>query len=180
MNIFDHIVPLKNCALELFVDPEPLGEGASRKVYALRRDPDLVLKIEDAGRTFNNQTEWMIWQEVKDWPIADWFAPCVAIDSWGSALLQRRTEPFECERDFREALRKTRGGYLPTLFSDTHHENFGMLDGRVVCHDYGYHKLFYQGAQAMCQELGLLEFDEPAARINTHRSNRKGQLHLDL
>lgn len=180
MTVFDHIVPIKNCILELFVESEPLGEGASRTVYAVRDDATLVLKVERTGKTFHNMTEWLVWQEVKDWPIADWFAPCLKIDSWGTALLQRRTVPFASEREFRDALRQTRGGYLPSIFSDTHYDNFGMLNGIVVCHDYGYHKMIYNGAKALCEELGYLEYDAPATIIRTHRPNEEGQLSLDL
>jgi len=178
--IFDEVQQLKNCVLELFVGIDPIGEGNSRRVYTLTRDDSLVLKIEYTGKTFHNPVEWLVWNEVKDWPINDWFAPCIAIDSWGSALLQRRTQPFESEKDFNEALRRTRGGRLPEILADTHYHNFGLLNDQVVCHDYGYHRFLRQGAQAMCQELGYLQFDEPADTVKTHRFNQEGQLHFDL
>lgn len=180
MTVFDHLTQIKNCILELFVEDEPLGEGASRTVYAVRDEPTLVVKVERTGKTFHNQTEWLLWQEVKDWPVADWFAPCLKIDSWGTALLQRRTVPFTSEREFREALRATRGGQLPSIFSDTHFDNFGMLNGVVTCHDYGYHKMFHTGARALCEELGYMKYDAPEPIIRTHRNNQKGQLSLDL
>lgn len=180
MNIFDEQVAVKNCVLELFVDVEPIGEGASRRVYTLPMDDTLVLKLEYTGKTFHNSVEWLVWNEVKDWPIADWFAPCVSIDSWGSALLQRRTQPFACEQDFKDAMQRTRGGYLPTIFADTHYDNFGLLNDLVVCHDYGYHRMLRNGAQMMCQEMGYMQFDPPADQVKTHRNNAKGQLSLDL
>lgn len=180
MTVFDHLTQIKNCILELFIDEEPIGEGASRTVYAVKGDPSVVVKVERTGHTFHNMTEWLVWQEVKDWPIADWFAPCVKIDSWGTALMQRRTRPFQSEREFREALRKTRGGLLPSVFADTHYHNFGMLNEVVVCHDYGYHKMLYNGAKSLCEELGYLEFDPPATMVITQRDNQKGQLSLDL
>ena len=179
MTIFDHIPKIKDCILELLVG-ESLGEGASRSVYSLEERPDIVLKVERTGHTFHNPTEWMVWHEVKDWPIADWFAPCIEIDSWGTALLQRRTEPFENERAFREALRRTRGGLLPTVFADTHYHNFGMLNGQVTCHDYGYHKMYHGGARAMCEELGYIKYDPPEANVETHRVDNGDQYALDL
>jgi hypothetical protein len=179
-SLFDEITQIKNCALETLIDPEPIGVGNSRRVYSLVRDDTLVIKLEYSGRTFHNQVEWLVWQEVKDWPINDWFAPCVSIDSWGSALIQRRTQPFDSEQDFKDALRRSRGGRLPEMLADTHYHNFGMLNDQVVCHDYGYHRFLRQGAQAMCQELGYLQFDEPPHTVKTHRPIDKGQLNLDL
>lgn len=179
MTVFDHGTGVKNCILEIFVG-DLIGEGASRCVYEVRDKPDLVLKVETAARTFHNSTEWLVWREVKDWPIADWFAPCLDIDGWGTAMIQKRTTPFESERDFRDALRSTRGGLLPDVFSDTHFENFGMLNGCVTCHDYGYHKMLQGGARSMCEELGYIEYDAPEPMVRTHRNNQGGQLVLDL
>lgn len=179
MIIYEHTSAVKNCILELLVG-DVLGEGASRAVYALPSDPTLVLKVEHSGRTFHNPTEWLIWEEVRGWPISDWFAPCLSIDSWGTSMTQRRTIPFESEEDFKLALKNTRGGRIPSVFSDTHYHNFGMLNGSVTCHDYGYHKMLEGGARAMCEELGYINIDPPPPAVKTHRKRRNTQLELDL
>jgi hypothetical protein len=177
--IHDECKTNRESIIDLYVGKK-IGGGASRRVYELVGDSSRVMKVEHTGWSFHNQTEWRIWQEVKQWPIADWFAKCIDIDACGNILIQQRTVPFECEQDFREQLRKTRGGYLPTCFADTHYGNFGMLDGRVTCHDYGYHKFLVFGAERTCQELGYLEYDKPPPEVWTQRKLEVGQLALDL
>lgn len=149
----------KNSILDLMIG-KCIGSGASRRVYEVRSDKSLVLKVEYEGGTFHNQQEWLIWKEMKDWPIADWFAPCVDIDGYGNVLIQRRTEPFTSEKDFRIALQRTRGGVIPDIFSDIHYANFGMLDGRVTCHDYGYHAMYEGAARRLSIDAGYLTIDD--------------------
>lgn len=170
---------LKDSALHLFVG-DKIGGGASRHVYAIEGDDTRVLKIEHTGKTFHNQTEWLIWQEVKDWPISDWFAPCIDIDGYGNVMIQGRTEPFECNKDFRDAVTKTRGGVIPAVFDDIHYGNFGLYDGRVTCHDYGYHKFFEQIAREMSVEAGYIKYDDPEQKdaMKPHDFTEDGQLVL--
>lgn len=175
--VWDHNGPIKNSILSLFVG-DKIGSGASRDVYSLLHRPDCVLKVEFEARTFNNQTEWLVWEEMRGWPIADWFAPCVDIDSYGNVLIQKRTKPFRCEKDFHAALTKTRGGVVPAVFDDVHYGNFGMLDGRVVCHDYGYHRFFEKAARDMSVEAGYITFDKPEPE--EYDVTEGGQLALDL
>jgi hypothetical protein len=179
-NIWDESINLKNSALTLFFG-DCLGSGASRRVYSILNDHTTVAKVEYVGRTFNNQTEWLVWQEVKDWPISDWFVPCVEIDSYGNVLLQRRTEVFQCEYDFKAALTRTRGGIIPKSFADIHYGNFGLYDGRVACHDYGYHRFFENGARQMSIDAGYITLDEPH-QIPTPQFDvaQGGQLALNL
>ena len=127
----DYIGPIKNSILYAFVGDQ-IGSGASRDVFEVEHDKTIVMKVERTGRTFHNQTEWLVWKEVKDWPIAEWFAPCTGIDGYGNVLFMKRTEPFDCEKDFKAAVTKTRGGVIPKVFDDVHYANFGMLDGRVT------------------------------------------------
>lgn len=176
-NLYDYCDPLKNSVLSLLVG-ERIGSGASRDVYALPHDKTLVMKVETSGKTFHNQTEWLVWQEMKDWPVSDWFAPCVEIDSYGNVLFQRRTEPFQSEKEFHAAVTRTRGGVIPKIFDDVHYGNFGMLDGRVACHDYGYHTIFEQIAREMSIDAGYITFDkeEPVE----HDFTDGGQLALDI
>lgn len=177
----DELLKEKDSILSLFVG-ERLGSGASRHVYALEGDDTRVLKVEYVGRTFNNQTEWLVWEVVKEWPISDWFAPCYDIDVYGNVLIQARTEPFESSKDFHAAVRSTRGGVIPSVFDDVHYANFGMYDGRVTCHDYGYHKFFEQVARDMSIEAGYIKFDDPEQNdaAKPHDFTEGGQFVLNI
>lgn len=175
--LYEYNGPLKNSILSLFVG-DKIGSGASRDVYEIAHDPSIVMKVERSARTFHNQTEFLIWQEMKDWPIADWFAPCIDIDSYGNVLLQRRTEGFESEREFRAAITRTRGGYIPKVFDDIHFANFGILDGRVTCHDYGYHGFFEQVARDMSIAAGYIKLDRE--ELTDFDVTDGGQLALDI
>lgn len=107
---------------------EKIGSGLHRTVFACRIDPSLVVKVEVGSCSFANVREWELWDEVhstKD--VARWLAPCVAISPCGSVLLQRRAE--KCDK----------GRYpekVPAWFGDMKFDNFGMLDGKLVCVDY--------------------------------------------
>lgn len=170
---------LKNSALNLVVG-RSLGSGASRRVYELLYDKTLVMKVEHTGKTFHNQTEWLIWECVREWPISDWFAPCVDIDGYGNVLIMKRTEPFESEKDFKAAITRTRGGVIPKVFDDIHYGNFGLYDGRVTCHDYGYHTFFEQIAREMSVDAGYITFDPPVEPPKPYDVTQGGQLALDL
>ncbi len=175
INDFNHTI--RNSILAMFIGDE-IGRGASRTVFEVLHDSSLVMKVERTGRTFHNQTEYLVWQEVKNWPIGDWFSPVVDIDSYGNVLFQKKTTPFESEKEFNAALTMTRGGVLPRVFDDIHFANFGMLDGRVTCHDYGYHTFFEQVSRDMSIDAGYITFDkdEPVAYDVTEG----GQLALNL
>ncbi len=178
-NLQDEGPLLKNSAISLMVG-ESIGSGASRRVYALKYDPTLVLKVEHTGWTFHNQMEYLIWEEVRRWPISDWFVPCVDIDAYGNVLIQKRTEPFKSEKDFKAALQRTRGGVIPAVFDDIHFGNFGLYDGRVTCHDYGYNHFFHQMAREMSVEAGYIKFDDSQQKVEEHDFTEGGQLALDL
>lgn len=105
-----------------------LGRGIGRKVYVCRLDPRFVVKVEDRGEAFQNIVEWETWQAVREDREARWFAPCVSISPAGSVLIQRRTEP---------ASHSEYPKRMPVFLGDYKRENFGMLDGKLVCHDYG-------------------------------------------
>lgn len=175
----DEFPTLKNSILSLTVG-RCIGSGASRRVYESLWDSSLVIKVEHAGKTFHNQTEWLIWQEVKHWHVLrDWYAPCIDIDGYGNVLIQKRTEPFDCKDEFKKAITRTRGGVIPAIFDDIHYGNFGMLDGVVVCHDYGYHKFFEKIAQDMSIDAGFLKYDDPELpKIEAHDFTEDGQLVL--
>lgn len=128
-NIHDEPEHLKESTLLLFVG-EKLGSGAYRRVYEIAGRDDVVLKLEHEQR-FNNVSEWLVWEAVKGTANEKWFAPCIDISGSGHALIQRRTEVFD-ENGFREAVEA-----IPAFFDDIHFGNWGMMDGRPVCHDYG-------------------------------------------
>jgi hypothetical protein len=174
----NYVDPLKNSILTMFLG-QCLGKGSSREVYELVHDASLVMKVETSSRTFHNQTEWLVWQEMKEWPISDWFAPCTDIDPYGNVLIQKRTEPFDTDRKFKAALTRTRGGVIPSVLHDIHFANFGMLDGQVVCHDYGYHGFFEQIGRNMSIHAGYITYDDPYDE-EKHDFTDGGQLVLDI
>lgn len=115
---------------------EKLGEGTAREVHSWLIDPRLVAKIETGYGSFQNVQEWEAWRSVEHTDHAQWFAPCVTISGSGVWLLQRRTKP---------CLDSQLPDRVPAFFSDLKVENWGMLKGRPVCHDYGLHLLHERG-----------------------------------
>lgn len=116
-----------------------LGRGSARQVYRHPQRPDLVIKVEDAGGSFQNVVEWTAWEQVKHTKWAKWFAPCLEISPTGVVMIQKLTQPLP--KDLRTF-------QLPNLLSDFKPENFGMLDGQVVAHDYGVGNFFSNGIGA--------------------------------
>jgi len=108
--------------------PDRIGRGTAREVFANRLDPDTVWKVEDTGRSFQNVNEWEYWKHVELSEMSLWLAPCVAVSATGSILLQKRTYPVPIG----DLPKK-----VPAVFTDLKTSNWGMYDGRVVCHDYG-------------------------------------------
>lgn len=122
-----------------------LGEGRDRAVYACRFDPSLVVKVDhrvaDGSTERQNEAEWRLWQVVEEGAtepsggrdkfrrIRRWLAPCVGLSDAGTFLVQRRTEPLPA--DYRLPRK------MPRFLYDLKRSNFGLLDGRLVCHDYG-------------------------------------------
>lgn len=108
---------------------EEIGSGISRQVFTHRFDKNLVIKIEQEGSWFQNIHEYKIWEEIQYWKkMSKWFAPCEYLSPNGVVLIQRRVSP---------AYEKDLPTSLPAFFTDIKAENFGMLDGRIVCFDYG-------------------------------------------
>lgn len=105
-----------------------IGKGSAREVYHLKTNADFVVKIETRIRSFQNIAEWEIWSFVQGGPLEKWFAPCQFISNAGTVLIQRKVTPLrECELPKK----------LPALLGDLKIENFGLLNGRFVCCDYG-------------------------------------------
>jgi hypothetical protein len=109
-----------------------IGQGCSRKVFLSKLDSSLVIKVEEAGRSFNNIREWELWEDVRhDKNAARWLAPCVNISLCGTILIQKRTEPAH-KRRFPKVLPRW-------IATDLKYQNWGLLDGKIVCHDYASH-----------------------------------------
>jgi hypothetical protein len=121
-----------------------LGRGQSRTTYVYAVTPEYVVKVETDAGDFQNVLEWEMWQTVKDTEHARWFAPCVLISGNGSILIMRRTEPVPvC------LLPKS----LPDFLCDFKPDNYGLLNGKVVCHDYGKHLGLERGLSKRMQKV---------------------------
>lgn len=110
---------------------DQIGEGIHRKVWTCRIRDDLVVKVEvdDEWRYFANAREmqfWCDWQYHK--PVAQWLAPCEYMSPDGRVMLQRRCDPVPPSYKLPDK--------LPSFLTDVKRENFGLLDGRLVCVDY--------------------------------------------
>ena len=108
---------------------DKISEGSARSVYQCRLRPDLVVKVENRAGSFQNIEEFNTWEMVRETGQAKWFAPVEYISTCGIAMLMRKTEsgPMFAYPE-----------QMPTFFTDLKYENFGWLDGRLVCHDYGF------------------------------------------
>lgn len=114
---------------------EKLGEGIDRCVFAHGLDDGLVVKFETcASGRFQNVAEWLLWQHAEAEQVvgrtvlSDWLAPCHSISPNGVVLIQSRTTPAELGDMPAKA---------PTWLGDYKLSNYGLLNGRVVAHDYG-------------------------------------------
>ena len=126
MDLSDSFVtPLSKGLLDI-VCAELLGEGLSRKVYVYKLDPSLVVKFEFHGGYFQNVIEWKTWIDMLGNRYRRWFAPCREISPCGTVLIMERATQFP-DKSFS----------VPGFFEDVKHDNFGLIDGKVVCVDYG-------------------------------------------
>jgi hypothetical protein len=108
-----------------------LGEGIHRKVFECKLRPDLVVKVEfdTEYRPFSNVLEQCFRNEHSEYKkVADWLAPCEYLSPDGRVLLQRKARPLHDDDVLPEV--------VPAFLTDLKLENFGMLDGRLVCVDY--------------------------------------------
>jgi hypothetical protein len=102
---------------------------------------------EDSGR-FQNVIEWETWKRVEGTKFEKWFAPCRWISPSGIVLVMSKTIPAT---DYPKK--------MPAFLWDFKRTNYGMLDGRLVCHDYGTHKMFENGMTKRMHEADW--HDEP-------------------
>ena len=108
-----------------------LGSGVYRDVFECAIDDKYVVKVEPAGRMKGiNILEWHNWETNRyAEAFSKWLAPCKLISPNGRVLIMRKTEPL------RVADLPT---LLPEFLMDIKPENAGMLEGRLVFHDYPY------------------------------------------
>lgn len=103
-----------------------IARGTYRYVFFCLLSDDFVVKVEKGG-SHHNAMEWQMWDQFKNVDhVSKWLAPCVNISACGRVLIQRRTTPLIELPD-----------KMPVWLSDFKVQNYGMFDGRVVCHDYG-------------------------------------------
>lgn len=107
---------------------EIIGTGQNRQVYDMPMNPFLVIKHEYCGNRFQNAIEWEVWQTVKNTKYEKWFAPCQNISSNGVFLLQSKVEMIPKAHYPKK---------IPSFFADLKYENYGILNGKFVCFDYG-------------------------------------------
>lgn len=121
-----------------------LGNGVARHVYPYGLDSRLVIKFE-REESHQNVAEWQVWNHVKHTDLAKWFAPVEFISPCGRILIQRRTQPFETDRKLPDR--------IPSFFTDTKIDNWGLLKGKPVCHDYGYHLMLEKGMSSRMRKV---------------------------
>ncbi len=120
---------------EIFADAfnllcgERINYGAHRTVYHCRLDPTCVVKVEQEAvyTQFANVFEMEFWDQHCDYePVAKWLAPCHYLSPNGQVLIQTKTTPWLGPLPEK----------MPSFLTDLKRENFGNLDGRMVCVDY--------------------------------------------
>lgn len=114
-----------------------LGTGESRAVFENRLDPTTVIKVERRSRSFHNVAEWDTWHNFVGTPLEPWLAPCLQISACGVYLIQKKTV-VAAAKDYPEK--------VPSFFTDLKYSNWGLLEDRLVCHDYANSTLYRPGA----------------------------------
>lgn len=109
---------------------EKIGGGIHRTVFECRIRPEFVVKVEDEfWRYFANVKEMTFWCDQQHYkPVAKWLAPCEYLSPDGRILLQRRVDPVPSSFKLPDK--------MPSFLTDFKRDNFGLLDGQLVCVDY--------------------------------------------
>ncbi len=106
-----------------------IGFGSARETYECLTNPAWVVKIEFKAQSFQNIFEWDIWLWVKEHGMKRYFAPCRFISPCGAVLIQDRTAPLPLNYELPKK--------MPAMMGDLKRSNFGLLNGKLVAHDYG-------------------------------------------
>jgi len=110
---------------------EKIGEGSSRMVFECRLRRDLVVKVEKEcnWRAFDNVKELTNWEDAKNRPaLKKWLAPIEFASPDCRILLMHRAEPLPISYKLPDK--------MPAFLNDLKPENFGLIDGNLVCVDY--------------------------------------------
>lgn len=118
-----------------------LGGGIGRQVFVYEPNPRMVIKFEIGGQSFQNIHEWTLWRALEGSEHAKWIAPCMSISPCGSILMQQRTSPLRGPEELPDR--------VPAWMADMKEDNWGLLDGRAVLHDYGWHRLLNENLKHM-------------------------------
>lgn len=92
-----------------------------------------------ASASFQNAMEWETWNRLSETKWAKYLAPCRWISPCG-IVIGSGPGANRCARN----LKRCR---YPTGFLNFKRTNYGVLDGRVVCHDYGLGTLLDRGTR---------------------------------
>lgn len=108
-----------------------LGEGINRQVFDCTIRKDLVVKVEtEEHRGFANVFEYNFWNSYSEMPdVRKWLAPCEFISPDGRILLQKKCD--KVPSNFKLPKK------VPEFLTDLKVDNFGILNGKLVCVDYG-------------------------------------------
>lgn len=112
-----------------------IATGAFREVFYYRPDHNFVIKFELNEQSFDNSTEWRIWNYFAKKPLGKWLAPCVEISPCGVILIQRHCA---------DVVGPELPAEVPHLFTDLKPSNWGLYKKRVVCRDYANLRLMEQ------------------------------------
>lgn len=130
MDSYNDLYASRTVSLDLFdaLLGRRIGKGTAREVYEHRLDPSYVVKVEIVAGSFQNIIEAKLWAEVEHTPFAKWFAPVVYISACGTVIVQKKVQVARLAEYPKE---------IPAFFTDRKYQNFGLLDGKLVCFDYG-------------------------------------------
>lgn len=118
-----------------------IGSGLSREVFDYMLDTTLVAKIE-ASAEGQNAYEYFTWCAVEDTKWEKWFAGVRYCSPSFSCILQDKTT-VPTEEDWKKFPKS-----IPSFLMDARRENWGMLNGNFVVHDYGFSHLMKDGLKS--------------------------------
>ena len=101
-----------------------LGEGKHRRTYVHPDDETLVIKVIKTDRS-KNLDEFRNCRLINRSGMGHWIAQVIELLDGGNVLVMERVVPLTRPPD-----------EIPKFFRDTRVSNWGLLNGRPVCHDY--------------------------------------------
>lgn len=109
---------------------EQIGKGVNRTVYSCWLSPDWVVKVQHSNGNgyFQNIMEYRLWMRA-DKKQRRWLAPVKWISACGQVLIMQRTHPIPPSYKLPSR--------MPDWLCDFKRTNYGLLNGVLVCHDYG-------------------------------------------